>query len=319
VKFCKAVRAHDLASVMDQLARDPQLLNATAKAPPKKDDGQSPLQIALKTGAFDVADHLIDQGADIHFMEQESVNEWKAPVLHDALRGCLFDPEPSRPRQTLRKMLSLGADANCRDSYGNSALDRVMLDARIVFQEPSQRERAPVIFADLLEFGADRFAGCMTREPVDCWSRGEESYRLLVQALGGSDDWRGAVWRDEIVASEYSGATDADERTPLITAAIFGSMRSLEDLLSRGAGPNTADAAGWSALGLAWWSVPVSKILLEHGGDPNQRLGDSGYTPFSRTFHRPELAELMLSHGADADTRRPDGKTYADVRSSPAR
>lgn len=260
-----------------------------------------------------MADYLIDRGADVHFIEVESVNKWRAPALDDALRGCMLHVEPTRPRFTLRKMLALGADPNCRDSYGNSALDRVMLDARAV---PLHGERGPTIFGDLLEFGADRFAGCATREPVDRWSRGYESYRLLVQALGGADDWRGAVWRDEVVSSRDSGATDADGRTPLITAAIFGSMTSLHDLLSRGVDPNLADAAGWSALGLAWWSVSATKVLLEHGGDPNQLQGDSGYTPFSRTFHRPDLAELMLSHGADAATRRLDGKTYADVSPS---
>lgn len=60
-------------------------MNCTAKQPPKKDDGQSPLQVALKNGAFDIADYLIDQGADLNFIEDASCcNEWRAPVLHDA-------------------------------------------------------------------------------------------------------------------------------------------------------------------------------------------------------------------------------------------
>ncbi|MCT4595158.1 MAG: ankyrin repeat domain-containing protein [Anaeromicrobium sp.] len=37
--------------------------------PPKKDDGQSPLQVALKTGNFQIADFLIDNGANLNFME----------------------------------------------------------------------------------------------------------------------------------------------------------------------------------------------------------------------------------------------------------
>lgn len=43
----------------------PDLVNCVAKQPPKKDDGQSSLQVALKTGAFDIADYLIDMECTI--------------------------------------------------------------------------------------------------------------------------------------------------------------------------------------------------------------------------------------------------------------
>lgn len=60
-----------------------ELVNCVAKQPPKKDDGQSPLQVALKTGALDIVEYLIDCGADLNYMEDESCcNEWRTPVIH---------------------------------------------------------------------------------------------------------------------------------------------------------------------------------------------------------------------------------------------
>jgi len=40
-----------------------------AKQPPKKDDGQSPLQVALKTGNTASADYLLDMGADVNTLD----------------------------------------------------------------------------------------------------------------------------------------------------------------------------------------------------------------------------------------------------------
>lgn len=51
------------------LLRRPELANCAAKQPPKKDDGQSPLQVALKTCNFEVAQLLLDAGADVNFIE----------------------------------------------------------------------------------------------------------------------------------------------------------------------------------------------------------------------------------------------------------
>ena len=49
-KLFRAIRNCDLETVHHIIANRPELVNCRAKQPPKKDDGQSPLQIALKTG-----------------------------------------------------------------------------------------------------------------------------------------------------------------------------------------------------------------------------------------------------------------------------
>lgn len=110
----------------------PELVNCVAKQPPKKDDGQSPLQVAIKTGNFDITNLLIDSGADINFIEgEDSYDDWRMPVLNYAI---------------------LAAVMNCRYTL------RMDFGDRIYEEEKSTEERADAAFGvlkRLLESGAD--------------------------------------------------------------------------------------------------------------------------------------------------------------------
>jgi hypothetical protein len=147
-KLFKAIRDKNIELVKQLIINDPVLVNCTAKQPPKKDDGQSPLQVALKTGAFDIADFLIDNGADLNFMEDESCcNTWRAPVIHDAINAAVMssrwntnnpytgfevystEENAITARKLLEKMLQLGSDINMLDSSGNSGIWRYCLQA----------------------------------------------------------------------------------------------------------------------------------------------------------------------------------------------
>lgn len=190
-KLFVAIRQGDLKQVKEILKKNPELINCTAKQPPKKDDGQSPLQEAIKSGNFNIADYLIEFGADLNFIENESCNEWKMPVLQDAIMASVMNSrflsntyknggkvwELYRTKEQfntafniLKKMLELGADINCHDSYGNSSLGRAILDAkqilpRIRYNDPNWVDDRPLnkelkedltqVFNILLKFGAD--------------------------------------------------------------------------------------------------------------------------------------------------------------------
>lgn len=72
-KLFKAVRQEKVDEVKQILEKKPELMNCISVPPPKKDTGQSPLQVAIKIGAFEIAYYLIDVGADINFMEEETL------------------------------------------------------------------------------------------------------------------------------------------------------------------------------------------------------------------------------------------------------
>lgn len=192
-KLFLAIRHNDLPLVKEILKKKPELINCVAKQPPKKDDGQSPLQVAFKTGNFEIAEYLMDCGADVNFMESESCNEWRMPVVQDAIRATVFNARHlvsdykngekvyvlyernTKERfdtsfRLLEKMFELGADIHSRDSYGISCLLRTISDARqilptIHYQDPSWIDDRPLnqelkedltlVFNLLLELGAD--------------------------------------------------------------------------------------------------------------------------------------------------------------------
>ena len=150
-KLFQAIRQGDAAAVRELLDKKPELISCTAKQPPKKDDGQSPLQVALKTNHLEIAEYLLDLGADVNFMEAEDcASGWRAPVLHDAVNAAVMNSrwsvnsqamyggikvfhtreEADRAYLILKRMLDLGADIRGVDSYGNSCVWRVCLQAR---------------------------------------------------------------------------------------------------------------------------------------------------------------------------------------------
>lgn len=176
----KEIRAGDLGSVTARLDADPSLVAAVAKAPPKKDDGQSPLQVAIKSGNFEVAHLLLDRGADVNFIDSSEINPWNVPVLHDAVRAAVFSSRfgrnwalPGEPPRievlstaeqfarafaVLERLVTMGARPDAQDSHGNPALSRAVLDVRQVLEDfvlADLEEDLHRIFDLLIGAGAD--------------------------------------------------------------------------------------------------------------------------------------------------------------------
>ncbi|EES50807.1 ankyrin repeat domain-containing protein [Clostridium botulinum] len=147
-KLFIAIRQGDINTVKILLEKKPELISCTAKQPPKKDHGQSPLQVAIKSGNFEIAEYFLDCGADVNFMEKESCYEWRMPVLQDAIMAAVMSSrwntnddivgfqefnskdKASKSFHVLKRMIDMGADISYCDSYGNSCLVRAILDAR---------------------------------------------------------------------------------------------------------------------------------------------------------------------------------------------
>ena len=70
-KLFKAIRNENLEEVKAIIGKNPEAIRSVAVPPPQKDIGQSPLQVAVKTGAFEIAYYLMEQGADVNFMRKK--------------------------------------------------------------------------------------------------------------------------------------------------------------------------------------------------------------------------------------------------------
>ena len=181
-KLFSAIQKNDLQAVKAILDQSPALINCVLKAPPKKYDGQSPLQVALKTACTDMVELLLTYQPDVDFMESEScINEWRAPVIHDAINRAVMccrwningpdglqefntKQEADDAFRILQKILALGADINAKDSYGNACMDRACLQAGQILPKANDsariltdalREDLIRIFALLIVEGAD--------------------------------------------------------------------------------------------------------------------------------------------------------------------
>ena len=181
-KLFTAIQKNDLQTTKLLLEKDGSLIDSVFTGKPKKFDGQSLLQVALKTANAGVVNYLLDMNANVNFIENEScANDWRAPVIHDAINRAIMFSRWNVMRDTelevystkeasdesfeiLKRIIIMGADVNAKDSYGNACLDRACLQARQILPRYNSDDRVLTdelrsdlkrIFTLLIESGAD--------------------------------------------------------------------------------------------------------------------------------------------------------------------
>lgn len=180
-KLFTAIRRGKLDEVAAILDKKPELIACLAKAPPKKDDGQSPLMVAIKSDHLEAAHLLLDRGADVNF--QDAVNPYgfnfSAPIWYDAVVQCFLRAgdhvSEERKERTkgyfllLRRLLDMGMDPNRKTSHGLNAWQHALNEYdnfahrsyadyyRETAMEEQRRLRAMLkaVLDELLKHGAD--------------------------------------------------------------------------------------------------------------------------------------------------------------------
>lgn len=179
-KLFVLLRQGNIDEVKRIITNKPELLSSVSGPKPKKDHGQSLLQVAFKTGELDIAEYLIEAGIDVNFMEVKDDDPGvRAPVLFDAITAVLMSlclgkyrtqeevaqkfKESDRALNLMRKMILLGADVNKRTSNEMNAINWSLHHAENIMDSPSVypysqekvREQLSLILDCLIENGAD--------------------------------------------------------------------------------------------------------------------------------------------------------------------
>lgn len=172
-KIFTVIRQGKLDEVKMILEKKPELVNCVSGALPKKDHGQSPLQVALKTGKYEIADYLISHGADVNFMEAEDDDPGlRAPVLFDAINATITSlcyrrvDESDIAFDYVKLLIEKGADVNKSASNGFDSINWSICNAELLFERPTiypnvqekVREQLTRILDILIENGADYVA-----------------------------------------------------------------------------------------------------------------------------------------------------------------
>ena len=179
-KLFTAIRKSDIDLVKKILEGSPEMIFCVSVGAPKKDIGQSPLQVALKASSAEIVNYLLDVGADVNFMESEG--HWRAPVIHDAINRAVMcsrwnvnrcgeleffntKKDADEAFEILKRIISLGADVNAKDSVGNTPLSRACLQARQILPRTDNDDSR--VLTDELEFDISRIFKLLIQSGAD--------------------------------------------------------------------------------------------------------------------------------------------------------
>lgn len=210
-RLFQAVRNNDLETVKRILEANPELINCVATPPPKKDNGQSLLQVANKVGCYEIAHYLIDKGIDVNYMEPDyglpMTQCFTCPVLIDAVRfllsGVLSWRKYADERMKLvLHLLEKGADPNRTDNRKRNSWDWAILtylDTMPKIEDVEQRELfaalANELFDALYQYNADILNIDRVRNEL---KKDYEGYSILLENLILNRDYSYGVAPDRL-------------------------------------------------------------------------------------------------------------------------
>lgn len=246
--------------------------------------GQIPLHIAAEFGSKWMPELLLANGANIRATDVAG----NTP-LHVAAY-CL---EVSPKRDLLELLIARGADVNARNKAGQTPLHRVSMVRRL--NKPLELA-AEVLLAHGAQVDAKDKSG---NTPIHFAVKyGHVKLIDLLRAKGA------------IISKD-------DKLLPDLQASLEASWSNRADvlkvLLDYGADVNGADHWGWSLLHYtsSGGYADMTKMLLEKGANPNIVERTEGRTPlhYVALWGKKTVAEILLAHGANVDTRDWFGKT----------
>ena len=248
-----------------------RLLAANANVNATTPDQVSVLGVAVELGETAIAEKLLTAGArtDGLMPDGEKILPWA--IRHGRLTF-------------VRAMMKSGADPHLKDRQGNPLL--------LVAMESGRRD----LVESLIQLGADPGATNAT---------GETTIQIAFR-----QGWLEAVPKLAAAGADPN-ARGVDGLTLLDHAVTAGDPREIDLLLKIGADPNIRPPSPGSASPMerifTTGNLALFRIFLDHGAKPPDGKWDAWlWKALAKRDH--QAARLLLSHGAKASTRGPNGQ-----------
>jgi len=299
----------------DNLTLADLLIRAGAQVDAGNDLGATPLHLACNNGSASMVDRLLAAKSDpnARLLNGETVLMSCARTGNAAAVKALLvhgaNPKTAEPEHYQTALMWAAAEGH------------------------------PDVVALLVEFGADvharsrAYSQTVVGEQTQRAGREKLNYDVM---RGGSTPLLFAARAGDATSAKLllSAGADVKDALPdgtsaLVLAAQSGQRDVALALLEKGADPNDM-GIGYSALHAAILrsDLPLVKALLAHGADPNIRMTKgtpvrrnstdffllpplAGSTPYllAAKFLEPEIMQALLTAGADAKLKMPNGST----------
>ena len=192
----------------------------------------------------------------------------------------------------------------------------------------SRSGATPLYYAALCGF-QDLVEHLVIKYPQHVNTRGGHFITPLIAALARRHFQTAELLRQNGADVDVQGEIG---RTPLHSAAWYGDFEMVRVLLNYGADVNARNDEGWTPIhsmsqGFQSSVIPsirqslpdVAQLLLEHGADVNAQIsGGSGRTPLHVTMgsDRAEVVRVLLEHGANVGAEDSEGRTPFQIASA---
>jgi ankyrin repeat protein len=265
----------------------------------------TPLHIAAEEGYPEVAQILLEHGADISIR-----NDWDQVPLHQVSWPKWSDNDEAKRVIFAQLLLAEHCtDVNVQDIYGRTALHYASLNRR------------PKIAQLLLKHGADAHAeDFQGRHPLHELSRGGPYFQLeIFQTSQYFCSLENAVNVVQLLLGHGVdiNVLDNGHATPLHLASSCGLLEISQVLLDHGANANTEDVHGQTPLHFVSQGLDhdnenanVTRLLLGLGMDVDVR-DKNRETPLhlASSYGFFDISLALLDHGADINARNAGGQT----------
>ena len=280
------------------------LLDIGADASAQERNHRTPLHLAVANGRLEIVRILLGHGADVNGVAATHQSTYNNTPLHEACSGVHID--------IVRLLIEHGADVHARDQSQSTPLHLAVFKrnadiARLLIEggadvDARDRSQSTPLHLTLFNGNAD-IARLLIEHGADVDARDRSQSTLLhLAVLSGCADMVRLL-------SEHGAdvhARDQSLSTPLHLASSMWTVETVQLLIEHGADVNARDQRQSTPLHLALfeWCFEIARLLIKRGADVDAR-DQSQSTPLHLALDKrnTDMARLLIEHGADVHAR----------------